>query len=57
MGAFLWKHLDDFLLVIGCAAIAYGAYLIHPVAAWIVGGVECIVLSFLVGAGQTGENS
>jgi hypothetical protein len=42
MRAFLQKHLDDLLIVPGCAALVYGVYLIYLPAAWIVGGVLLI---------------
>lgn len=31
------------LLVGGAASVAYGAFLLHPAAGWIVGGVAAIV--------------
>lgn len=51
IAAFLQKHLDDMLLIAGCAAIIYGVSLIFVPAAWIAAGVLCLGLAFLIGLG------
>jgi hypothetical protein len=51
MGDVMRKYLDDALLVIGCALMVYGAYLIRPSAGWILAGFLCMVAGILVGLG------
>ncbi len=33
------QYLPDALVVVGCAVLSYGAWLIHPAAGFIVGGL------------------
>ena len=37
----------DIVAVMGCAAVAYGAYMIAAPAGWIVGGVLALILGAL----------
>lgn len=46
--AFFRKSSEDLLFLAGCLAILVGAYQINPVAAWFVGGVECLIAGFLL---------
>ena len=41
--------LSDILILAGCAAIVYGAWLIHPIAAYLVGGVLMIAGGYVLG--------
>lgn len=43
------KYFDDLLILLGCGCIVYGAYLVNPVAAWIVGGLILVALGILAG--------
>ncbi len=48
---------DDLLVLGGCGLILYGTYLVYPIAAWFVGGVMCIALGVLIGAGGKDDHS
>ncbi len=52
MTAFLSKHLDDILMLIGCGLVLYGTWQVLPVATWFVGGGMCLIAGVLVGMGQ-----
>lgn len=56
-GAFLQKHLDDILILLGCGLILVGTHQVLPVATWFVGGVMAIGLGVLAGLGGGGENA
>jgi hypothetical protein len=45
---FLKKYLDDLLFISGFIFILVGSYCLHPVAAWFVAGVECLVYGVLI---------
>lgn len=51
MGAFLRKHLDDLLMLSGCFVLAYATWLVSPIGALFLVGIELIVLSVMVGLG------
>lgn len=46
--SFIRNYAEDFLLLIGFTAILIGTYQISPIAAWFVGGAECLIAAFLV---------
>jgi len=46
--AFVRKYSEDLLFLAGCLAIVIGSYQINPLAAWFVGGVECLLAGFLL---------
>ena len=46
--AFLKKSADDLLMFAGFLAILIGTYQLSPIAAWFVGGGECLVAAFLL---------
>jgi hypothetical protein len=43
------KYLDDLFYFFGAALITFGAYLLHPIAAWFTAGVFCLHFSYLIG--------
>jgi hypothetical protein len=45
---FIHENAEDLLLIAGFAAILFGTYKVSPLAAWFVGGVECLVAAILV---------
>lgn len=48
---FLRKHLDDLLILPGCACIVIGIAHWSAPAAWIAAGIELICLGILAGIG------
>jgi len=42
------NYFDDILFVAGFIAILIGTYKLSPIAAWFVGGVECLVAAILI---------
>jgi hypothetical protein len=46
--AFLRKYSEDLLFLAGCLAILIGSHQINPLAAWFVGGAECLIAGFLL---------
>ena len=52
MKAFLWKHLDDVLLVAGCGCILNGLAMWNVIATWIAAGIMLIVFGVLTGVGR-----
>ena len=38
--------LDDLFFLLGCAAIWYGARLVHPAAGWVVGGLWLVAIAY-----------
>lgn len=44
--------LSDILILAGCTAIVYGAWLIHPTAAYLIGGVLLIAGGYVLGKGE-----
>lgn len=43
------------LILAGAACITFGAFLLHPAAGFIVGGVALFVIEFLTSPGQEQE--
>lgn len=43
------KYVSDTFILVGCALIVYGAYLLSPLAAVFTGGVALIALGVVVG--------
>ncbi len=39
---------DDLLYLIGAAAVTYGAHLVYPPAAYIVGGLFSLGLAYII---------
>jgi len=46
--ALLRKSSEDLLFLAGFLAILIGTHQINPVAAWFVGGVECLIAGVLL---------
>ncbi len=46
--AWIRKYSEDLLFVAGLLAILIGTYKIEPLAAWFVGGMECLVAGFVL---------
>jgi TRAP-type C4-dicarboxylate transport system permease small subunit len=42
--------ISDLIILIGCALLIYGAYLLNPIAAILTGAVLLIALGILLGA-------
>jgi len=46
--AWFRNHTEDLLFVAGLLAILYGTYQLNALAAWFVGGVECLIAGFVI---------
>jgi hypothetical protein len=46
--AWIRKYADDLFFITGGLAILIGTYQIQPIAAWFVGGAECLMAGFLL---------
>lgn len=46
------RHLDDFLLVLGCACVLYGLSMWNVVVTWITAGSMLIAFGVMVGKAQ-----
>ncbi len=46
--AWLRKYSEDLLFTVGLLAILIGTYKIEPLAAWFVGGAECLIAGFVL---------
>lgn len=42
------RYAEDFLVLAGFVAILIGTHQISTVAAWFIGGVECLIAAFLI---------
>jgi hypothetical protein len=42
------KYSEDLLFLAGFLAILIGAYQVNPLAAWFVGGAECLIAGFVL---------
>lgn len=42
------KYNEDLFVFAGFTSILIGAYHLHPLAAWFVGGVECLIVAILI---------
>jgi len=42
------RYLDDFLFILGCAAILIGTYKLSPTAAWFVAGAEFLIAGVVI---------
>ncbi len=51
LGGRLGDNVPDLLMVAGAAAVSYGAWLIHPAAGFITGGVLLLVAGVLASRG------
>lgn len=52
MITFFKRHLDDILILAGCALIVYATMLLSLIAALYVGGICLVVFGILVGLGM-----
>lgn len=43
-----WNSIGVLLLVVGCIALAYGAFLLYAPAGVLVGGAECVAVGALM---------
>ena len=46
--SFFRKYTEDLLLFAGLLCILIGTIQINPIAAWFVGGVECLGVGFML---------
>jgi hypothetical protein len=46
------KYLEDLLIVAGFVLILVGVYYAYPLAAWFTGGLECLIMGFLIAASK-----
>lgn len=54
---FLNNYFDDVLFIVGFILILIGTYKILPIAAWFVGGLECLISGFLIAWGGKSNNN
>lgn len=46
---FFRNYSEEILILLGFVLFLIGAYQIEPIAAWFVGGMECLLYSGLLG--------
>ena len=51
LGAVMGSNLPDLLMVTGAASVAYGAWLLHPAAGFITGGLLLLVGGIIASRG------
>lgn len=53
---FLIRNLDDILFILGGVAILIGTYKLSPIAAWFVGGAECLIAGVVIAWSSRNNN-
>jgi len=50
------QYGDDALILFGCLCLLYGLAQIHPVFAWLAGGLMLIIFGILLGKAKLNAN-